>query len=91
MGEVEHCDEVARLEDVGNDVVEDNLPMHIVQLWHYDVDNKSEDEEDASNDTTAGVDFSQDVILVDTMAVSIINARQSNSRVDIFLKFLAHN
>ena len=58
MGEVEHCDEVAGLEDVGNDVVEDNLPMHIVQLWHYDVDNKCEDEEDASNDTTAGVYFS---------------------------------
>ena len=58
MGEVEHSDEVACLEDVGNDVVEDNLPMHIVQLWHYDVDNKCEDEEDASNDTTAGVYFS---------------------------------
>ena len=91
MGEVEHSYEVACLEDVGNDVIEDNLPMHIVQLWHNDVDNKCEDEEDASNDTTAGVDFSDDLILVDTITVSIIPASHSNGRVDIFLEFLAYN
>ena len=50
--------QVGRQEEDGDDVAEDNLAVEIVQLGHQDIHQECDDQEDAADDTTDGVDKS---------------------------------
>ena len=58
MGDVVDQDQVGGQEEDGDDVTEDNLPVEIVQLRHPDIHQERDDQEDAADDSTDGVDKS---------------------------------
>ena len=46
-------------EENGDDIADDNFAMEIVQFWNYDIHKKSDDEEDAADHSTDGIQHSQ--------------------------------
>ena len=51
--------QVGRQEEDGDDVTEDNLAVEVVKLGHQDIHQECDDQEDAADDTTDGVDQSE--------------------------------
>ena len=62
MGEVEHRQQEAGLEDVHEDIRGDQVAVEVVELREEDVDEESEEEEDDADDAQDGVDQEEDVV-----------------------------
>ena len=58
MGEVVDQDQVGGQEEYGDDVTEDNLAVEVVELRHPDIHQECDDQKDAADDSTDGVDKS---------------------------------
>ena len=62
VGEVEHRQQEAGLEDVHEDIRGDQVAVEVVELREEDVDEESEEEEDDADDAQDGVDQEEDVV-----------------------------
>ena len=56
MGAVVDQHKVGGQEEYGDNVTEDNLAVKVVKLWHPDIHQECDDQEDAADDPTDGVD-----------------------------------